>query len=252
MVNPSTSALSPPSPTPSTADAFAWWRSLLFALLLTAGFLAGIGLAVGVLLASGVRPTRLAHPVLNWGLIGGQTLSYVPLAAVLLGGLSWLARRPLRELGLRPPGSRELAWGLGGGAVMLVVTLAVAALQDLVLHLKTEQLPVQLLAGAHDPGLILGFALMACVLAPFVEELVFRGFVFNALARYAPFWGAALLSGAAFGLAHWDASAFAPLWAGGVVLAWTYWRSRSLVSSMLAHGTFNAVQVALIVFAHQT
>ena len=252
MVNPSISAASPPSPTPSTANAFAWWRSLLFALLLGVGFVAGLVLALGALRASGIPFTSLAHPTLTWGLIAGQTMSYVPPVAILVGGLAWLAQRPLRELGLRRPGPRELGWGVGGGVVMLVVTLAVAALQNVVLHLKTEQLPVQLLAGAHDPALILGFAAMACVLAPFVEELVFRGFVFNAFARYVPFWGAALLSGAAFGLAHWDKSAFAPLCAGGIVLAWAYRRSGSLVSSMIAHGTFNAVQVALIVFAHQT
>lgn len=252
MVNPSTSARSPLSPTPSTADGFAWGRSLLFALLLVGGFAAGLLFAVGALLATHTPLANPAHPVLNWGVIGGQVLSYVPVLAVLALGLPWLARRPLSALGLRPPGARELRWGLGGGALMLAVALVVAALQNVVLHLKTEQLPVQLLAGAHDPALIAGFALLACVLAPLVEEFVFRGFVFNALSRYLPFWPAAVLSGAAFGLAHWDASAFAPLCAGGVVLAWVYRRSGALTSAMIAHGTFNAVQVLLIVFAHQT
>jgi uncharacterized protein len=128
----------------------------------------------------------------------------------------------------------------------------VAGLQNEALHLKTEQLPVRLLAGAHDPLLIAGFALLACVLAPLMEEFVFRGFVFNALGRYLPFWPAAVLSGAAFALAHWDSSAFAPLCAGGVVLAWVYRRSGALIGSMIAHATFNAVQVLLIVLAHQT
>jgi membrane protease YdiL (CAAX protease family) len=36
------------------------------------------------------------------------------------------------------------------------------------------------------------------------------------------------------------------------VLAWVYRRSGALTSAMIAHGTFNAVQVLLIVFAHQT
>lgn len=252
MVNPSTSARSPLSPTPSAPDAFAWGRSLLFALLLGLSFVAGLLLAVSALLATRTPLANPAHPVLNWGLIGGQVLSYVPVLAVLGLGLPRLARRPLSALGLRAPGPAELRWGLGGGALMLAATLAVAALQAALLHLKAEQLPVQLLAGAHDPALIAGFALLACVLAPLVEEFVFRGFVFNALSRYLPFWPAALLSGAAFGLAHWDASAFAPLCAGGIVLAWVYRRGGALIAAMIAHGAFNAVQVLLIVFAHQT
>ncbi len=210
-------------------------------------------LTYAALLAAHARVADLAHPAaLSWPFLLAQVVAYVPPVAVLVLGLRWPAQRSLRELGLRLPERRQLGWGLGGGVVVLVVTLVVAALQNVVLHLKTNQLPVQLLAGAHDPGLILGFAVLACVLAPFVEEFVFRGFVFNALARYVPFWGAALLSGAIFALAHWDKSAFVPLCAVGIVLAWIYRRSGSLVSSMIAHGTFNAVQVALIVFAHQT
>jgi membrane protease YdiL (CAAX protease family) len=251
-VNPSTSSASPLSPTPSTADGFLWSRSLLFGLLLAGGFLVGLLLAFAMMLAARMPFTSPLHPVLNWGVIGGQVLSYVPVLVVLLPGLPWLSRRSLGDLGLRAPSAAEVRWGVGGGALMLAVALAVAALQSVVLHLKSEQLPVQLLSSAHDPLLIAGFALLACVLAPLVEESVFRGFVFNALGRYLPFWPAAVLSGAAFALAHWDASAFAPLCAGGVVLAWVYRRSGALIGSMIAHGTFNTVQVLLIVFAHQT
>jgi hypothetical protein len=138
VVNPSTSLLSPPSPTPSTPDEFAWGRSLLFALLLGLGFVAGLLLAVGALLATRTPFASPAHPVLNWGVIGGQVLSYVPVLAVLGLGLPWLARRPLSALGLRAPGPNELRWGLGGGALMLAVALAVAALQAVALHLKSE------------------------------------------------------------------------------------------------------------------
>ena len=115
MVNPSTSARSPLSPTPSTADGFLWWRSLLFAGLLGGGFAAGLLLAVGTLLASRVRLAGPAHPVLNWAVIGGQVLSYVPVLAVLVLGLPWLARRPLSALGLRRPGRPSCAGGWAAG-----------------------------------------------------------------------------------------------------------------------------------------
>jgi uncharacterized protein len=217
-----------------------------------------VALLVGVILA--VLLLRVLHapladprqPTLTWGVVGGQILLYIPVIGTLAAYLPWVARCSLAELGLRPPGPREIVWGFGGGVTMLIVTLIVAGIQYALLHLKTEQLPVRLLAGAHDPGIIAGFALLAVMIAPFAEEFVFRGFVFNAIRRYAPLPLAMVLSGALFALAHADVTAFAPLWAGGIVLAWVYTRSGSLVSSMLAHGTFNAVQVSLIVFAHQT
>jgi hypothetical protein len=217
-----------------------------------------VALIAGVLLAVALARVMHAslgdprHPTLTWGVVVGQMVLYIPVIAVLLAYLPWVAGRSLADLGLRKPGAREIAWGFSGGITMLVVTVAVGALQYTVLHLKTQQLPVQLLASAHDPSVIAGFALLAIVIAPFCEEFVFRGFVFNAIHRYAPLGVAIAVSGALFACAHADASAFLPLWACGSVLAWVYARSGSLVSSMISHGTFNAVQVALIVFAHQT
>lgn len=252
MVNPSTSARSPLSPTPSTPDGFVWWRSLLLTALLLVALVVGIAFALLVIRTAHVPLGDPRHPSLTWGVVAGQILLYVPVIGTLVAFLPWVAQRPLADLGLRPPGPREITFGVTGGVVMLIVTLIVAGIQYALLHLKTEQLPVQLLARAHDPALIAGFALLAIVVAPFAEEFVFRGFVFNALRRYLPVAAAMVLSAALFGLAHADMSAFAPLWAGGIVLAWVYWRSGSLTCSMIAHATFNTVQVVLIVFAHQT
>jgi uncharacterized protein len=252
VVNPSTSTPSPLSPKPSTPDSFVWWRSLVLTALLLVALAVGIVFALVVVRSAHVPLGDPRHPSLTWGVVIGQILLYVPVIGTLVALLPWVAQRPLAELGLRPPGPREITFGVTGGVVMLIVALFVAGIQYALLHLKTEQLPVQLLARAHDPSLIAGFALLAIVVAPFAEEFVFRGFVFNALRRYLPVPFAMVLSAALFGLAHADMSAFAPLWAGGIVLAWVYWRSGSLTCSMISHATFNTVQVVLIVFAHQT
>jgi membrane protease YdiL (CAAX protease family) len=97
--------------------------------------------------------------------------------------------------------------------------------------------------------LIYGLIATAVFFAPFVEELIFRGFIFNALLRYVPVGIAAAVSGIIFGLAHFDRAAFFPLACGGVVLAIVYYRTGSLVSSMLTHGTFNAANVVLVLIA---
>jgi membrane protease YdiL (CAAX protease family) len=105
---------------------------------------------------------------------------------------------------------------------------------------------VQLFGTTHDRNLIYGLIILAVFIAPVVEEVIFRGFVFNAFLRYVPVGLAAIASGVIFGLAHFDPTAFFPLSCGGIVLALVYYRTGSLISSMLTHGTFNAVNVVLV------
>jgi len=84
-----------------------------------------------------------------------------------------------------------------------------------------------------------------------MEEFIFRGFLFNALLRYMPLWSAAVVSGLIFGISHGSPTAFLPLAASGVVLAYVYARSGSLTASMLTHALFNLVNVGLISVAKQ-
>jgi hypothetical protein len=79
-----------------------------------------------------------------------------------------------------------------------------------------------------------------------MEEFEFRGFLFNAILRYAPVWAAAILSGIVFGAVHGSISAFVPLACSGVVLAYVYYVSGSLTASAIAHALFNLINVALL------
>jgi hypothetical protein len=121
-------------------------------------------------------------------------------------------------------------------------------------HVKPEEVQVAYLRNARGSELA-GYVLVACVAAPFTEELIFRGFVFNALRRYLPTVAAVLLSALIFGFAHWqpgNAGAIAPLVATGVVLAAVYVRSGSLVASMITHALFNSFTVVAVLVFHQT
>ena len=105
-----------------------------------------------------------------------------------------------------------------------------------------QETAVDLLKTVHGPVAIL-FAFIACVLAPVVEELMFRGFLLNALLRYMPIALAAVVSALLFGAAHASWSAFAPLAGAGLVLAAIYYRTGALTASMIAHAGFNTIGV---------
>jgi hypothetical protein len=183
---------------------------------------------------------------LTWGIAVGQYVSYVPLLIALLAALPWLARRSLRELGLRALDGRTIVAGLLGAVAMYAVTIGVANVEYAFTHQKPEETAIALFTSTHDPGLLFAFTVLAAVAAPFMEEFVYRGFLFNALLKYMPMWVAAVVSGLLFGISHGSLSAFLPLAGSGIVLAYVYYRTGSLTASMLTHATFNLINVALL------
>jgi len=94
------------------------------------------------------------------------------------------------------------------------------------------------------PG-IASFAIMAIVVAPFFEELFFRGFLFQGLARSFGAPAGAIISAAIFALAHQQLSVFVPLFVLGLALAYLFHRTGSIWTNMALHASFNAIGVLL-------
>jgi membrane protease YdiL (CAAX protease family) len=249
VVKISTSARSPLLPTLWPADAFVWWQSLLFALAVIATSLAG-AILFGMLWAFVFGRHTLTAPSTVF-LLTDQCAAYLVALPLLLVTLPRLARRSLRELGLRAPTNAEIGWGLAGTLGMYAVSEIIGTFEEHALHLKVQETAVELLKTVHGPT-ILAFAVLACIVAPFVEELTFRGFVFNALLRYMNPAVAAVLASLLFGLAHGSWTALAPLAGAGLVLAAVYYRTGALSASMIAHAGFNALGVAGYVFFKAT
>lgn len=84
------------------------------------------------------------------------------------------------------------------------------------------------------------FFIVGAIVAPFVEESFFRGFLFQGFrARYG--WiPAMLLSSAIFAIAHLQLVALIPTFILGCVLAYVYHRSNSLWPGMALHFLVNA------------
>jgi membrane protease YdiL (CAAX protease family) len=216
----------------------------------------GVAFYAGLILDSfvairllGTTPGDIASAKLTWGITIGQYLSYLPVLAVLLIGVPWASRMSLHDLGLRGFDRTTVFAGLIGAVAMYAVTIGLANVQYTFTHQKPEEAAITLFTSTHDPALIVLFTFLATIAAPFMEEFVYRGFLFNALLRYAPVWIAALVSGLLFGISHGSLSAFLPLAASGVVLAYVYQRSGSLTASMISHALFNLINVALITLA---
>jgi len=82
-------------------------------------------------------------------------------------------------------------------------------------------------------------ALIASVIAPAIEELVFRGLLLRRLVASRGFWPGILLTSAIFALLH--PQALLGAFVIGVIFALLYLASGSLLLSMLAHAINNSV-----------
>jgi membrane protease YdiL (CAAX protease family) len=150
------------------------------------------------------------------------------------------------DLGVRPkwlvgPAHRAVAIGAAvGGAVAIALT----AILTLATGRPVVDPAAGLLAGSQNLGLIIGGALVIAVVAPLVEELVFRGFFTEAL-RHRGKWSALVLSGLAFSAAHLRFAQLRYYLVMGIGFGALYW-GRGLVASIAAHATFNGF---LVLFA---
>ena len=106
---------------------------------------------------------------------------------------------------------------------------------------------VQMFLRMKSPAMQATLGLYAIALAPFAEEWVFRGVLFRYARGRLPRWCALLLPAALWAALH-GLTAFAPLFALGLVLSLAYERTGNLAVPMLAHMLFNLNTILVLLF----
>jgi membrane protease YdiL (CAAX protease family) len=85
----------------------------------------------------------------------------------------------------------------------------------------------------------------ACVGAPVVEEILFRGFLYGSLRNLTNKWFAAVVSALIFGVVHMHIGSFTGLCLLGFFFAVAYEVTGSLLVCILMHALFNSVQTVM-------
>lgn len=183
---------------------------------------------------------------------------------------------------IRPRGGAFTAAGLGFlvGLGAVVVSAAVRVLSTRIFETlgystksNVQQPFIEKLVGwvRDNPYFAIpAVVFVVVILGPAVEELVFRGAIFNGLnrlgeltfanlsgskgslfrgARWAPFTLAALLSSALFAVLHFEPVLLPALLLLALVLCWLFQRTGSLLPSFVAHATFNSFTVILVILS---
>ncbi len=93
----------------------------------------------------------------------------------------------------------------------------------------------------RNPWVLAFIALSATVVAPLLEETLFRGILFRAADARLSFWPAAIGSGVLFGLVHAQLLAILPIAVLGATFAYLTRRTRGLLAPAAAHGVYNGI-----------
>ena len=206
--------------------------------------MAVFALLVAVILSTGNMPSlNPGHPLVT----SAEILSYAATGWFALWRLSAIGRSPFR--GLHRSDVRAILIGVAvifliriGMAIQLVATHETDHVQSGFEHFDVvAKLPNVTLLGATLA------VISMVVVAPIVEEIVFRGLLFGALAPRIGVIAAALLSALAFGAVHGDAILFPTLAALGFVSAIAYAATGNLWVSVTLHAFNNAIGAVFLI-----
>lgn len=148
-----------------------------------------------------------------------------------------------------------IAYGLAGAVISLAFcSLFVGNFVDEFIRntfgeLKAQK-PVEDMRAAKSIPVVAMSILLACVAAPVLEEILFRGYFYGVLKRFtSPMFGA-LVSSALFAVVHSNLPALVPLWLFAIILTLSYEMSRTLWVPILIHSLFNGFNIALLLISN--
>lgn len=231
---------------PQLKKCWAIWEALLvFALIVAVRFIIPLEKSVILdMLNNLVSPHNPLVGLLFWDVFL-RTCFFVIFISFIVKkkhGLSW------KEVGLRK--DKENRWfriGLKQGIQLFLLVTIAGIIISIFYPIEVEpQLVAKIIGTALEPQELLIIFLVTSFLAPFSEELYFRGFLYPALEYRMGRVPAMLVASAIFGVIHFDLIRFIPITLGGIWLTYLYEKTGSLYTSITAHAVWNAITTILI------
>lgn len=171
-------------------------------------------------------------------LIAVQLLYLVPVLVIFV-----YRQVHIKNIGFGGFRWQDLALGCGlmiGGYMFILVHNSLL----LLLGLDTQgEMVMQMFNEMESPA---WFVLVGVIFAPFVEELFFRGFLFQGFRAQYGWVRSAFISSAVFGIAHMDPSSLLPTFVLGLVLAYMYHRTNSIWPGVILHLSMNAFSFCVL------
>jgi len=206
-----------------------------------------IGVALLILIDAGLLYVSLqgqkGQLAESWLLVLVQLVYLLPVVVILV----W------RRIDWKTIGFGRFHWGtVGIGCGLLIASYVFILIHNLILtavgvDTQGEEL-FRLFELIESP---VWFFIVGAVLAPLVEEIFFRGFLFQGFRAKYGWVSAMLLSSAIFAVAHLDLASLIPTFILGNLLAYLYHRSNSVWPGVILHVLVNTFGLASVYFLSQ-
>ncbi len=181
-----------------------------------------------------------------------NTAIAIALFSLLLGICVFLfasllrGRNPVSLFGLsRLSPIMILLWAVASILVAYPLMSGGVYLLELVIG-KEEQLQevVRTLIGTDNSTLKTVLAITAIIVAPLVEEFIFRGYLYPVIKRYSGCLFSAIMTSLLFAVVHGNLPAMMPLFILALILTIAYELTGCLWVPIAAHSLFNAINVS--------
>ena len=205
------------------------WIGVALLILINAALLTAVWLGMGAQFAESV------------GVIFLELVYAVPVLLIF----AW------RHIQLRQLGFERFHWselGLGCGLLIgsyMLVFLHGGILNYFGIETQGEEI-MKLFDSLESP---IWFIIAAVIAAPLVEEMFFRGFLFQGFRQRYGWVTASIISSAIFAVAHLDLVSLIPTFILGFVFSYVYHRSNSIWPGIILHFSVNAFGVTAIYVA---
>jgi membrane protease YdiL (CAAX protease family) len=213
----------------------------------------GFSLAWLVVFFQGQIALIFCLALLSWINISENLLFAITLAGIpiIVAALRGFARQPWGQPFSWP-------WRLGTVKVVVLSLLGLgvalwfgpwcAHWTERLLHWPpTIQQAVPLIKYALNANPLAVF-MSVVVVAPIVEEILFRGLIYGALEKRFRVSGALVVSSILFALVHLQVVYFIPIFCLGLVLGWARWKANSLGLPIVLHILNNGLALILLKF----
>lgn len=157
---------------------------------------------------------------------------------------------PAELFGLRQMSvPRAFLFGLGSIFLSYLVIIAVKQVKDGAMPDQTSQETVRAYRETTDATFRWLMALMAVIVAPLTEELIFRGFAYGIMKRFTDRWFAMLFTAVIFSVFHMHLGTAVELFVLGLAFALAYEWTGCLLVPIFMHMLFNGWNLFIMTVA---
>lgn len=210
------------------------------------------GYIIGIMEALALKVFRLDIGT-NLRMILNTFFIDIAVAIVILYFVIVKYRERLKALGLQVSSFfRNILSGITAYIFILPLLFVILLLSIWILNLLGYKPPPQpvfeIFMEEKRSVVLLFFTLFVSVFGPIIEEMFFRGFMYSALKKNVGILGAAFLSASIFSILHTNIVGFFPIMTLGVLLAYLYETTGSLVASVTVHIVHNSIILGFVFF----